>query len=150
MSRTNESTQPPTKGVAKGMGELMGDIASLVELQFKLFNVDCRDGLRRILIPLTLLLFAGITAVGAVPIVLMLLAELLVQAGGLSRAAAFLIAALSGVLAAATLGIVGWRSMRGAVQVFDRSREELTRNIAWVKQALKRPPPMESPQQAKH
>ena len=67
MNRCNGSTQSPPSGVAKGMGELTHDIVSLVELQFELFRVDCREGLRRILIPVVLLLFAGIVAVGTVP-----------------------------------------------------------------------------------
>jgi len=45
MNRCNGSTQSPPSGVAKGMGELTHDIVSLVELQFDLFRVDCREGL---------------------------------------------------------------------------------------------------------
>ena len=59
------------------MGELTHDIVSLAELQFELFRIDCREGLKRMLIPVALLLFAGIVAVGTVPIALMFIAELL-------------------------------------------------------------------------
>ena len=128
------------------MGELAHDIVSLAELQLELFRVDCREGLRRILIPVALLLFAGIVAVGTVPIALILIAELLVQAAGLSRAVAFLIAAMSGFIVALAIGVVGWFYLRGVVRVFERSREELTSNMAWIKHALKRPAPIESQQ----
>ena len=128
------------------MGELTHDIVSLVELQFELFRVDCREGLRRILIPVALLLFAGIVALGTVPIVLILLAEFLTQAAGLSRAVAFLIAALSGFIVALAIGVVGWFYMRGVVRVFERSREELTNNMTWIKHALKRSAPIDSQQ----
>jgi hypothetical protein len=145
MSRRNGSTPPPN-GVAKGMGELMHDIVSLAELQFELFRIDCRDGLKRMLIPVALLLSAGIGAAGAVPVALIFMAEFLAQVAGLSRAASFSIAALSGFIVAVAMGVVGWFSIRGVVRVFARSRDELTRNMTWIKQALKRPAPIESPQ----
>jgi predicted nucleotidyltransferase len=146
MNRRNGSTTSAANVVAKGMGELTHDIVSLAELQFELFRIDCRDGIRRILIPAALLLFAGIVAVGTVPIAMILVAEFLVQVAGLSRAAAFSIAALSGFIAAVTIGVVGWSYLRGVVRVFERSREELTRNMTWIKHALKRPAPSESQQ----
>jgi hypothetical protein len=145
MNRRNGSTLPPN-GVAKGMGELMHDVVSLAELQLDLFRIDCREGLKQMLIPVALLLFAGIVAAGAVPVALIFIAEFLVQAAGLSRAAAFAIAALSGCIMAVAMGVVGWFSIRGVVRVFARSREEVTHNMTWIKQALKRPAPTESPQ----
>ena len=94
------------------MGALAHDILSLAEMQLELFRVDCREGIRRILLPVALLLFAGIVAVGTVPIALILVAEFLVQSAGLSRAAAFSIAAMSGfiVAVAATLARVRMKS----------------------------------------
>jgi hypothetical protein len=126
------------------MGELTHDIVSLAELQFELFRNDCREGLNGLLVPVVLLLLAGIVAAGTVPVALILLAELLAQAVGLSRAAAFSVAALGGFIAAATLGVVGWSRIRGAGRVFQRSRQELTRNMTWIKQVLKRPGPSEA------
>ena len=149
MSRRNGSTPPPN-GVAKGMGELMHDIVSLAELQFELFRIDCREGLKRMLIPVALLLSAGIVAAGTVPVALIFMAEFLAQVAGLSRAASFSIAALSGFIVAVAMGVVGWFSLRGVVRVFARSREELTHNMTWIKQALKRPAPTESPQPQDH
>jgi hypothetical protein len=145
MSRRNGSTPPPN-GVAKGMGELVHDIVSLAELQFELFRIDCREGLKQMLVPVALLLVAGIVAAGTVPIALIFVAELLVQAAGLSRAAAFSIVALSGVIMAVAMGVVGWSHIRRVVRVFERSREELTCNMTWIKHALKRPAPVESQQ----
>lgn len=145
MSRRNGSAPPPN-GVAKGMGELAHDFVSLAELQFELFRIDCREGLKRTLIPVALLLLAAIVAAGAVPVVLICIAEFLARAAGLSRPAAFAIAALGGLLAAVALGVAGWSGIRGVVRVFGRSREELSRNMTWIKHALKRPAPIKSPQ----
>lgn len=149
MNRCNGSTPPPN-GVAKGIGELMHDLVSLAELQFDLLKHDCRVGLKRMLVPIALLLGAGIVAVGTVSIALTLIAELLAQAAGLSRAAAFSIAALSGFIVAVALGVVGWFSLRGVVRSFEHSREELARNMTWIEHALKRPAPIESEQPQDH
>jgi hypothetical protein len=146
MNRRNGSTPSPPNGVAKDMGELTHDIVSLAELQFELFRIDCREGLKQMLIPVALLLLAAIVAVGTVPIALILIAELLTQAAGLSRAAAFSIAAMSGFVVALVMGVVAWSYLRGVVLVFERSREELTRNMTWIKRALRRSAPIESQQ----
>jgi len=138
------STPAPPNGVAQDVGELTHDIVSLAELQFELFQSDCRKGLKGLLAPVALLLLAVIVATAAVPVALICTAELLVQAAGLSRAAAFAIAALGGLGAAGGLGIVGWARIRGAGQVFEHSREELTRNLHWIKHALKRPAPSDA------
>ena len=145
MNQRNGSTPAPPNGIAKDMGELTHDIVSLAELQFELFRNDCRGGLKGLLLPVALLLVAGTVAVGTVPMALILLAELLVQAAGLSRAAAFALAALSGLIVAVALGVVGWSQLRGFGRVFQRSREELTRNMTWVKHALKRSAPLAGP-----
>lgn len=146
MNVRNGSTPASPNGIAKDVGELTHDIASLAELQLELFRNDCRGGMKGLLIPVALLLVAGIVAAGTVPIALILMAELLVQAAGLSRAAAFSIAALAGFVVAVVLGAVGWSHIRGVGRIFQRSREELARNMAWIKDALKRPAPIESQQ----
>jgi hypothetical protein len=149
MSQRNGSAPPPG-GVAKGISEVMHDIVSLAELQCELFRIDCREGARRMLLPVALLLLAGIVAVGTVPVALIFIAEFLAHVAGLSRPAAFAIAALCGVIVAAALGVAGWSCLRRVVRVFDRSREELTRNMTWIKHALKRPAASESPQPQDH
>lgn len=146
MNLLGGSTLEPPNGVAKDVGELTHDIMSLAELQFELFRSDCRNGLKRLLIPVLLLLFAAIVAAGTVPVGLICIAEVLVQVAGLSRAAAFSIAGMAGVIAAVALGIVGWSHVRGVGYAFARSREELARNIAWIKHAWKRPVPVTSQQ----
>lgn len=146
MNRRNGSTTAPPGGIAKGMGDLTRDIVSLAALEFELFQNDCRDGLKRLLIPAALLLVAGTVALGTVPIALILMAELLIQPVGLSRAAAYSIAALIGLTVSAAMGVVGWYSIRGVASVFERSREEWTRNSTWIRLALKGPPSIDSQQ----
>ena len=56
------------------------------------------------------------------------------------------LAALGGFIVAAVFGVIGWSYLRGVERVFERSRKELTRNVNWIKYALKRPAPVESAQ----
>ena len=146
MNLRNGSTPTPPNGVAEDMGELTRDVVSLAELQVELFRNDCREGVKGLLIPVTLLLVAGTVAVGTVPMALLVMTEVLVQTAGLSRAAAFAIAALSGFIVAVALGVVGWFHIRKVGRIFERSREELTRNVTWIKDALKPPASIESRQ----
>jgi hypothetical protein len=93
-----------------------------------------------------LLLLAALVVAGTLPVALICVAELLVQGAGLSRPAAFAAAALGGLIVAAVLAAVGWSYLRGIALAFGRSREELTRNVTWIKQAVRRSTPRESPQ----
>jgi len=146
MNRHKGSNSSPPNGVVKNVGELMDDIMSLAELEFQLFKIDCREGRKQMLIPVAMLLVAGTVAVGTVPIALILIAELLVQSAGLSRAVALSIAVLIGLIVTMGIGVVGWSYIRGVARVFERSREELNRNMAWIKRTLKPPAPIESRQ----
>jgi hypothetical protein len=139
MNLRNESTAAPPDGVAHDMGKLTGDVMSLARLQWELFTTDCRTGMTGLLTPVVLLLGAGLTALGTVPVVLLLMAEVLVQVAGLSQLAALSTAAVSGLCVAIVLGIAGWSQVRGVGRVFQRSREELIRNLNWIKHSSHEP-----------
>jgi uncharacterized membrane protein YqjE len=146
MKRHSRVSPSPSNGVASSVRELTHDIISLAELELELFRIECRQGRRQLLIPVAMLLAAGTAAVGTAPITLILIAELLVQPGGLSRTAAFLIAALIGLTVSAALGIAGWRHLRRVARAFEGSRDEFTRNITWIKNALNPQASIESQQ----
>jgi hypothetical protein len=116
----------------------------LAELHLELFRVDCREGLRKIMIAVALLRLAGFVAAGTAPIALMLVAEGLVQTAHLSRAAAIAIAAMSDVIVALAMRFVAGACLRGITRVFERSREKWTENMTWIKHALRRSEPVES------
>ena len=68
MNQRNGSAPAPPNGVAKDMGELTHDLASLAELQFELFRNDCREGIKRLRSPTPLPPLAGIVAAGTIPV----------------------------------------------------------------------------------
>jgi formate hydrogenlyase subunit 3/multisubunit Na+/H+ antiporter MnhD subunit len=132
------------------VGELLHDAISLAELQAELFKIDCREGMRRALVPLVLLFSAAILALGSVPIVLIFVAEVLIEGGHFSRTAAFLIAAAMGLGIAGAVGWAGWSYSRRSARMFRRSAEELTRNLAWIKRVVARPAPTVSAASEEH
>ena len=139
MNQHNRSNPHCSNGVAKEMGEFPHDIVLLAELQLELFRNDCREGLKELLVPVALLLFAGIVAVGTVPV-----GDLccrVARQAGLSRAAAFSIATLGGFGAARPWESWGGPAFAESRRVFERSREEWTRNMIWINRVLKQPPP---------
>jgi hypothetical protein len=144
MNIRNASNAARPDGVAQDVVELTRDVVALAELQFELFRNDCRHGLKGLLIYVTLLLISAMVAVGTVPIALILIAELLVQAAGWSRAAAYGLATATGAGAAVALGVLGWSRIRGVGRVFERSRQEFAHNLTWIKNTLTRAAPSES------
>src|SRR5512134_2788750 len=94
----NGHRQSAAAGVREGVGDLLHDIVALSELQAQLLAVDARDSAQKAQMPLALF-GAGIAfGLGAVPVLLLGLAEALVLLLDWERAVAY---PLSGLLGAA-------------------------------------------------
>ena len=78
----------PPRAVARSTGEFLHDVTTLAELQGKLLVVDCKQGLSKLVVPMTLLVLGIVIALGCVPIALAALAITLVQAADFSLASA--------------------------------------------------------------
>jgi len=139
MSGHNGSAAWLPRTVAKNAREIGHDVVSLVQLQLQLFENDCRESARNAVLPGSLILASAALAAGCVPIALAGAAELLIQSGGLSPPAAFAITALAGVILAGGCGFMGWLRLRRALRPFQHSCEEFNRNVAWIKDMLRRP-----------
>jgi hypothetical protein len=127
---------PPVEGVVSNLADFSSNIASLAELQAKLAINELRLCARRAALSVVLVVVAILLVLAGLPVALIGVAEWLIAAQGLSRSAALLLAA-GGALAVATLlVIVGLPLMRRSLDAFQYSREEFTRNIAWVKTVL--------------
>jgi len=134
----NDGRKPPEyagTAAVKHLGNLGHDITSLAELQLKLLAADAREAGRRAALPLGLLVGAAAVALGCVPVLLFALAAALQQAG-LSGPVALALSALVGLAVAGVLGWFGWSLIGSSFVSLERSREELTRNLQWIKSAL--------------
>lgn len=130
-------------GVRDGVGDLLHDVVSLSELQAQLLAVDARESIQKAQTPV-ILLGAGIAVgLGAVPVLLLGLAEALVLLLDWPRAVAYPVSGLVGAALGGGLVYAAWRQAADVIGVFKRSQDELAENIKWIKYALtrgRRPP----------
>ncbi len=111
------------------------DVTTLAELQGQLFRSDAREISQRIGRPLAAFLAGSLLFVTTVPVALLAIVQSLV-AMGLPQAAAYGLVAVTSLTATAGLAAWAWRRLRAMPPAFARSREELMRNIAWIKDAV--------------
>lgn len=125
-------------GVRNGVGELLHDVVVLGELQFKLLAVDAKESIEKLQTPVVLAVVGAILGLGAVPILLISLAETFVLLLEWNRAIAYLVSGLTGLVVGGAVAYTGCKQSAAVVAVFDRSRVELAENISWIKYALTR------------
>ena len=127
----------PAQGVRQGVGGLLHDVITLAELQAQLFGVDARESAGRIALPVSLLGAAAVLGASSLPLLLIFLAFLLRDYAGFGAAWAVLTAAVVGLVLSGALVFAGYLGLLKAAKPFARSRDELTQNLAWLKEVLK-------------
>jgi len=126
----------PEQRVVGGMAEFGNDIATLVELQYKLAMADLKDSLQQALLPMVLIVLGLLLVVGAVPIMLFGVAELVAVALKIGIGWALLLTGgLTAVLTGTVLIFLASRIPK-SFSSFRRSREEFARNLAWIRTVL--------------
>ena len=129
-------SSPLVDGVLSNLVEFGGNMTSLAELQAKLAASELREYAGRAAAPIGIIVAAGVLVTGAVPVVLLGCVELLCTRYAIARDTALL--ATSGI--ALTIGLVAIAfaatKLIRALDAFRHSREEFTRNVAWVKSVL--------------
>jgi uncharacterized integral membrane protein len=136
MNRNGQTS--PTEGVRNGVSGLLHDVTSLAELQFELLKVDAATASRKAAVPAVLIGSAVVLGLSTIPLVLLAIAQVFRDQAGWPPALATLTAVLIGLVLAGVVGTLGYFGIRRAVEPLDRSRDELNRNIAWLKNALRR------------
>jgi hypothetical protein len=126
----------PEQRVLGGITEFANDIANLAELQARLALIDLKDSVQKSLVPVALVGAGLIGLIGALPVALLGVAGLLASALKISQAAATLLT--GGVVLAVAAGTVAVAAAKigPSFRSFRRSREELTRNLAWIRTVL--------------
>lgn len=137
VERNGSLGSTPT-ALARDVGEFAHDVFTLAELQVQLFAAEVREYRRCALIPGLVWLAAAAVALACFPVALIALALSIVESFQTSYAAGFLLAAIAGAVLSAVLCVVGWFLVRGRLTVVQRSRQELVRNVRWVKRVLER------------
>jgi len=137
---TNGKANPEsaTQEVARGVGELGADILQLVELQGQLVKADLAIAFGKIVRPLLCIAISMLFVIASVPLVLVALAEAIVQFAELDRMWAYLI--VGGVtLVAAGISILLTINGLKHFTAFETSRAELANNLRYLKTMWKAP-----------
>ena len=137
---SNGRSQFPPGAVARDIGSLAHDAIELSELQFDLFKIELRQAVLGLFGPLVLFFVAGMTVLASLPLLLFFIASGLIEWANWEGAYApwaYLAAFGIGALLAAIVGVIGWNILKRKLNLFRTSREELSRNIEWMKSALR-------------
>jgi hypothetical protein len=134
---TNGRTRNDEPSMATSFAGLTHDVIELAELQAQLLALDVKSTSQKARISLVLAVSGICILLGTVPVALFTLAELLNGPAGWSRPAAFGMATLVGVLVSGGILVAAWLRMRSGIVTMQRSRDELNRNIAWIKSSLR-------------
>jgi len=117
---------------------LAHDLITLVELQAKLAYFDVREAGRRSSASLVSLAAMVALLLGSIPIVLLGLAELLVQYAEWSRAASYLTVGGVTIFGGAIVAWLSISALRRVTTVFSHSYQEFQENLEFVKSLVKR------------
>ena len=126
----------PEQRVVGGITGFGSDIATLAELQGQLAVTDLKESLQKALVPLVLLAAGVIVVIGALPVALLGVAALLAAALSISSAWAMLLTGGVVLIVALVVTAVSASKIGASFSSFRRSREELTRNLAWIRTVL--------------
>ena len=113
------------------------DLTSLTELQLRLLAVDVRDAKQRSGVAAALLVGGGILMLGCIPVLLLGIAQLLIEFAQWPASGAYACVSVAGLLIGGGVGYAGWRKLMSAAGTLSRSREELVETLQWIKRALR-------------
>jgi Putative Actinobacterial Holin-X, holin superfamily III len=126
----------PATAVVSNVAEFGNDFATLAELQAKLAVIDLKESTGRAALPGGVLAAALVLLLGSVPVLLAGAAELLVRYTTIGRGWALLLTAVVALVLAVVIGALAAARLARSFASFQRSQEELTRNVAWIKTVL--------------
>lgn len=134
--KTNDRAHFEGPGVAASISGMTRDAIELAELQTQLLACDLKESGQRARTSLILGVVGVCLLLSAFPVMLMALAVLLNTLIEWPPAAGYGIAALVGLAASGGVLALAYARFRQGIVTLDRSREELSRNIAWLKSQL--------------
>ncbi len=134
---TNGRIRPDQPNVTSSFSELTHNAIELAELQAQLFSLDVKETSQSAGISIALVIGSVCILLGTIPVVLIAIAQLLVEKLGWPLSAGYGVAALIGIVASTVIGAAAYARFSNGIATMKRSREELNRNIAWLKSNLR-------------
>ena len=137
---TNGRSRDDEPNVATSFSGLAHDVIELGELQSQLFVHDVKSTVQKTRTSLLLGVVGGCVLLASLPVLLFALAEFMIELFGWSRSAGFAVASVVGIAASAGFLAAAWDRLSAGLNSMQRSRDELNRNIAWIKSSLRSQP----------
>jgi hypothetical protein len=134
---TDGRTRPNEPGVTTSFAGLTHDVIELAELQAQLFAVDVKHTTTNVKTSLAMALVGLCVLLSSLPVALIALAELLVEKLEWTKTVGYGAATLIGLLVSAAILGAAYAQFRDGFSALQRSRDELNRNVAWIKSSLR-------------
>lgn len=119
--------------MANSIRGLVGDVITLGELQVRLLQADLRDGRSQLTQGIILLAISVTLLLASLPVALIALSYGIVEVYQLPMWAGFLISAAVGFVIGGILLWAGSRWLATSLAFFQRSGEEFSNNLKWLK-----------------
>jgi uncharacterized membrane protein YqjE len=126
-----------TPNVAASVSDLTHDVIELSELQVKLASLDAKQSVANLKACVVMAVIGAAVLLGTIPVALLAVAAVFVERLEWPTDAAIGVAIGIGLLLAAIVLGVAYSYVKSGLVSFERSREELQRNVAWLKSTLK-------------
>jgi hypothetical protein len=123
--------------VVGSLAEFGNDIATLAELQAQLALLDLKESTTRATVPLSLVAFGVAVILASLPVALLGVAHLVAAALAIKLGWALLLSAGGAVALGAGIATVAAAQLRRSFESFRRSRDEFSRNLAWIRTVLR-------------
>ena len=136
-TQTDDGVEHARPADDRTVRELVHDLAALVELQGQLIAVDANACLRQALVPSLVVLTGFVLTSGCVTTGAIGMALLVAQTTGWTYGTAFLVTGTVGACMGSLVVAAAGCQLRRCLAVLDRSRNELAKNLAWIKGALR-------------
>lgn len=131
-SSTNGSSESVVGSIA-GFGN---DVANLAELQLRLAALDFKESAGRARLPLVLVGAGLVILLGSVPVAIGGLALLVAERFSISHGWALLLTAGATMLLTGLVVALAGLRLGSSLESFRRSRDELVRNVSWIRTVL--------------
>ncbi len=126
-----------TPNVAASVGDLTHDVIELSELQVQLASLDAKQSIANLKTCVVMAVIGAAMLLGTIPVALLAIAAVFVERLEWPYDASIGVATGIGLLLAGTGLAVAYSYVKSGLLSFERSRNELQRNIAWLKSTLK-------------
>jgi hypothetical protein len=137
---TNGRIREDEPNVATSFSGLAHDVIELSELQAQLFVHDLKSTAQKTRTSLVLTVIGLCVLLGTVPVALIALGQFIAELTDWPQSAGLAIAALIGIVASAVLMAVARNRLSAGLNSMQQSRDELSRNIEWIKASLRSQP----------